>query len=99
MEEKTLLFSIIGTLETVKEGSITIDEAEKFLFSPCMIKKLRLRKCDEKIIELIAKGCELEDIDSLLPEKLDEVIDGLKKETIMIIKNYKEYSNIFWLQE
>ena len=64
-----------------------------------MIKELRLRKCNEKIIELIAKGCELEDIASLLPEKLDEVIDELKKETIMIVKNYQEYSNTFWLQE
>ncbi|MBD5476859.1 MAG: DUF3969 family protein [Lachnospiraceae bacterium] len=33
-----------------------------------------VKKCNEKIIDLIAKGCELEDIASLLPERLDEVI-------------------------
>lgn len=99
MDEKILLLSILGTLEAVKDGGITIDEAEKFLFSPHMIKELRLRQCNENIIELIAKGCELEDIASLLPEKLDEVIVELKKETIKIVKNYEEYSNTFWLQE
>ena len=95
VDEKILLLSIVGTLE----GGITIDEAEKFLFSPHMIKELRLRQCNEKIIELIAKGCELEDIASLLPEKLDEVIVDLKKEAIKIVKNYEECSNTFWLQE
>ena len=99
VDEKILLLSIVGTLEAVKDGGITIDEAEKFLFSPHMIKELRLRQCNEKIIELIAKRCELEDIASLLPEKLDEVIVELKKETIKIVKNYEEYSNTFWLQE
>lgn len=99
VDEKILLLSILGTLEAVKDGGITIDEAEKFLFSPHMIKELRLKQCNEKIIELIAKGCELEDIASLLPEKLDEVIVELKKETIKIVKNYEEYSNTFWLQE
>lgn len=99
VDEKILLLSIVGTLEAVKDGGITIDEAEKFLFSPHRIKELRLRQCNEKIIELIVKGCELEDIASLLPEKLDEVIVELKKETIKIVKNYEEYSNTFWLQE
>ena len=99
VDEKILLLSIVGTLEAIKNDGITIDEAEKFLFSPHMIKKLRVRQCNEKIIALIAKGCELEDIASLLPEKLDEVIGELKDETIMLIKEYKEYDNTFWLQE
>ena len=45
VDEKILLLSIVGTLEAVKDGGITIDEAEKFLFSPHMIKELRLRQC------------------------------------------------------
>ena len=99
VDEKALLISIVGTLETIKNGGITIDEAEKFLFSPHMIKILRVKRCNEKIIELIAKGCELEDIASLLPEKLDEAMGELKKEAIKIVKNYEEYNNTFWLQE
>ncbi|MBD5476860.1 MAG: DUF3969 family protein [Lachnospiraceae bacterium] len=39
-DEKILLLAIVGTLETVKNGGITIDEAEKFMFSPYMISQL-----------------------------------------------------------
>lgn len=98
-EEKILLLAIVGTLETVKNGGITIDEAEKFMFSPHMISELKVKKCNEKIIDLITKGCELEDIASLLPERLGEVIDELKKEAIMIIKTYEEYNKTFWIEE
>ena len=33
-DEKTLLLAILGNLEAVRKGVITIDEAEKFIFSP-----------------------------------------------------------------
>jgi len=92
VDEKMLLISIIGSLEAVKSSAVTIDEVEMFLFSPRMIKTLREKKCDEKIVGIIEKGCELEDIKSLLPEKLGEVINELKQEAIMLVKNYEEYS-------
>ena len=98
VDEKMLLISIIGSLEVIKNTAVTIDEAEKFIFSPCVIKALREKKCDEKIVGIIEKGCELEDIHSLLPEKLDEVINELKQEAIMLAKNYEEYSKKVWLE-
>ncbi|MBQ2802856.1 MAG: DUF3969 family protein [Lachnospiraceae bacterium] len=98
VDEKILLLAITGTLEALKKGAITIDESEKFLFSPHMIKILKEKKCDEKIVGIIEKGCELEDISSLLPEKLEEVIEELKQETIMYTNNYEEYNKMFWLE-
>lgn len=98
VDEKMLLISIIGSLEAIKNSAITIDEVEKFIFSPRMIKMLREKKCNEKIVGIIEKGCELEDIYSLLPEKLDEVIYELKQEAIMLVKNYEEYSKMVWLE-
>lgn len=99
VDEKILLLAIVGTLEAVKNGAITIDEAEKFIFSPHMISELGVKVSSEKIINLMTKGCEFEDIASLLPERLDEVIDELKKEAIMILKTYEEYNKTFWLEE
>lgn len=32
IDEKTLLLAILGNLEAVQKGVITIDEAEKFIF-------------------------------------------------------------------
>lgn len=98
VDEKIMLIAIIGTLEVLKNRVITINEAEKFLFSPYMVKQLSERKCDEKIVNIIEKGCELEDINSLFPEKLNKMIDDLKSETIILLKRYEEYNKVFWLK-
>lgn len=98
VDEKMLLLSILGSLEAITNKVVTIDEVEKFIFSPRMVKVLTEKKCNEKVVDIIEKGCELEDIYVLLPEKLDEVINELKEETIMILKNYEEYSKMVWLE-
>ena len=99
VDEKILLTVILGNIEAVKTGAITVDEAEKFIFSPHMKKKLMEKKCNKKIIELIMKGCEFEDINDLIPEKLEEVLEETKQETIKLLKNYKEINNSFWIEE
>ena len=98
VDEKIILISIIGILEAIKCNAVTIDEAEKYIFSPRIIKSLRQKKCDEKIINIIERGCELEDICSLLPEKFDEVINQLKQETIILAENYEEYGEKNWVE-
>lgn len=40
-DEKIVLISLVGILETLKGKKISIDEAEKFLFSPHTITRLR----------------------------------------------------------
>lgn len=99
VDEKIILLAIVGNLEAVKNGGITIDEAEKFMFSPHMINKLRGKMCDEKIVELIMKGCELEDIASLIPEKLNDAINELEKESVNLMKKYDELNESFWIEE
>lgn len=99
VDEKILLIAIVGNLEAIKKGGITIEEAEKFLFSPYMVNKLKTKKCDEKIIQIVEKGCELEDIYSLIPEKLYEVIDEMKQEALKLMKKYEEFNKSFWLEK
>ena len=48
VDEKMLLLSIIGSLEALKNSAVTIDEVEKFLFSPRMIKALREKNVMKK---------------------------------------------------
>ncbi len=98
VDEKILLINIIGSLEAIKNRAITIEEVEKFIFSPRVIRKLREIGCNNKIVDIVEKGCELEDIYSLLPEKLEEEIDKLKQEVIEIAQKYEEYSENNWLQ-
>lgn len=97
INEKIVLINIVGALEAVADHAITIDEAESFLFSPHIIKVLHSKGCSNKILDILEKGCELEDIQSLLPEKLDETIFGLKQEAFDLLGKYQQYNEDFWL--
>lgn len=99
VDKKIVLLTVIGILETIKKGGVTIEEAEKFLFSPNMVRRLREKRCDEKIVNLIMKGCELEDVASLMPEKLSEIINEIEMEALELIKGYEEFSKSFWIEE
>ncbi len=99
VDEKILLIAIIGSLEAVRKDAITLDEAEKFLFSPHMIKKLKSLKFSNEIMDLIMQGCELEDIVMLIPEKFLDIIEEMKQESLNLLKKYAEYRESFWLEE
>lgn len=91
--EKSILISVIGCLEALSSGCISIDESEQYIFSPRTTKKLNELKINGDIISLIEKGCELEDIESLLPDKLEITISELKNEAMGLLKEYDENSN------
>lgn len=99
VDEKIILITIIGVLESLENGALTIDEAEKYLFSPHTVRKLYEKKCSLKIIRVIEKGCELEDIASLIPESLSKVIGEIKHEAIGILNSYEEFNKAFWIEE
>jgi len=98
IEEKMILLSMVGILEALKRDCLQIDEAEKFLFSPHMINILKSRKCNDKIINLLERGCELEDIVSLIPEKIEKIINELKESAIEVLKEYPEFVKTFWVE-
>lgn len=97
LNEKMLLICIIGVLEAIKGGGASINESEKFLFSPHIIQRMRERQYDESIIEILEKGCELEDIASLLPQNLIKNIEEIKEEALELMKKYKVFEQTFWI--
>ncbi len=42
-------------------------------------------------------GCELEDIESLIPEELDNTIEEMITEVYRILKRYEKIEDINWL--
>ena len=96
-EEKVLLVNIVGILEVLKRGKLSINEAEKFLFSPYMINKLQKKQCNMEIIDILERGCELEDIASLLPQSLEKNIIELEEKALEIIEKYPNFENKFWI--
>ena len=97
LNEKMLLISIIGTLEALKEEGLSINEAEKYLFSPHMVQGLKEKKFNKSIIFIIEKGCELEDIASLLPQRYTDNIEELKQEALTILREYEAFEQKFWI--
>lgn len=97
LNEKMLLISIIGTLEALKEEGLSISESEKYLFSPHMVQALQEKAYNKSIIDIIEKGCELEDIASLLPQKYKNSIEELKQEALTILWHYGTFEQKFWI--
>jgi len=97
LNEKMLLISIVGALEAIKRGGVSINEAEKFLFSPHMVQQMRERQYSESIIVMLEKGCELEDVASLLPQNLMKNIEEMEEEALELMKSYKVFEETFWI--
>lgn len=76
--ERLILVSAIGLLESLENDLLTIEDCEHYLFSPYSVSILEEKGINEKIIEIIELGCELEDIQSLMPDKLKKGIKDLK---------------------
>lgn len=95
IREVKLLISVIGVLESLLNESISIDESEKLLFSPKTIKNLLSEQCDRRIISIIEECCELEDINSLLPQKLKKNLILLKNRALILLKDYDVTEEMF----
>lgn len=97
VKEKRLLVCMVGVLELLYEDIISIEEAESYLFSPRTIRILRERGCCEQILKVLEECCELENIESLLPDILLKTISELKYRTIQLMKRYPYLGNEDWL--
>lgn len=98
IKEKEVLIAIIGTLESLKRNVISIEEAEKFLFSPYMAEMIEEKKYRPEIVHIIECGCELEDVESLLPQKLQNSISDLQDVALSLLKQYPMYDMERWLE-
>jgi len=73
--ERLILTVHIGLLTLLKNGGIGFRDACDHLYNPYSVKYLRKRGVSPRVIDLILLGCELEDYESLMPDKLHGQID------------------------
>ena len=88
-DEIRVLTIAIGILDALKQGPINVEFAEKSIFAPKYVKELKEKKCNGEIIKIIEEGCELEDIESLIPQKLANNIEILEKKALELLKMYE----------
>lgn len=72
--EQLELIKIIGVLDSLKSDALTIEDANHLLFAPKEVKHLESEGCSKLIIDLVWECCELENIQSLIPDKLESNI-------------------------
>lgn len=84
------LFSL-GILFALKNKLISIDEAEEFIFKPKISNLLSQNNFTNELSDLIMDGCELEDYESLLPNKLENRIDELIIRLVNMINKQPEF--------
>ena len=79
---------MLGTIDAIKSGSLSIMESERYIFSIFFMNKKIVRhlKLDKKVVELIHLSTEIEDVESLIPEKLDYCLEDLRQEILETMK-------------
>ncbi|WP_187371859.1 DUF3969 family protein [Robertmurraya massiliosenegalensis] len=87
--EKVILLNIIGLIEGINENLITIEDAEKILFSPYIMELIDTMGISKEVLEVIHLGTELEDVESLIPEKLLECLKEIKEKSINLLEKRK----------
>ena len=92
-DEKMFLVIILGVLEAVINKKITINEINSIL-PVGMHKKYKFNK---KINDLLIECHYIEDFESLLPNELESQLHELKEQTLLLLSEYNEYSNVRWL--
>ncbi len=88
--ERMLCQLCIGVLNSLLKKEISIREAEQLVFSPFTHEYLKEFRLSKDLIDIIHRGCELEDIESLLPEKFDDVVNELIAKTYSVVKQLPE---------
>ncbi|MGE7955216.1 DUF3969 family protein [Pseudomonas sp. NPDC089530] len=93
-EQATRLVSTlaIGLLTSLRSDSITLEEAERVLFTPCTESILRLKGLAPELCSLILEGCELEDVQSLRPDRLDANVQQLIERFAAILQRDPDYA-------
>lgn len=88
--EKLLLINLLGVIESLTLNIITLEEAEKILFTPYTIDILTTKQISEDIINIIHLGTELEDVLSIIPDKYNDSLLEMKRLTTECLKLKQE---------
>lgn len=77
--DKIISLIQIGLLSALENEILSIEDAEGYLFNPYTIDKLEMHGVSKEFIDVIREGRELEDVQSLIPERLLANIIRLKE--------------------
>lgn len=84
--ERLLALLNIGLYVAMSQGALSIEAAEDYLYSPYTLEKLQELGVSPQAMRMVHLGTELEDIASLLPEKLAESLAEIQETALAILQ-------------
>lgn len=79
----------IGLLTMIANGLMSLDEAEKLLFTPRTSRILKDKGIPQDLCDLVMNCCELEDVLDLIPLKFEESVRDRMVEFLEFLKKTK----------
>lgn len=89
--ERLLLLLSVGICEALERSMLSIETAEHLLYSPATMSVLRDLSFDPMLVDLIHTGTELEDVASLIPDKLGDHVAALKEQALKRLRDLSPY--------
>ena len=98
--EKLIAALGAGLLRALRVGAITLEDAEHLLFCPGVMDELSRCGASQRIVDLVHKGTELEDILDLTPDAYSLSIEQLESECIDALRGSEksDFNQERWLK-
>ncbi len=92
LEDKTEIEQWVATMSlgicaAIVGGSLSIAEAETRLFNPHTLEQLETLGLALDLIEIVHLGTELEDVQSLIPERLSESLTEIEAKALAFLNS------------
>lgn len=84
--EKMIILISIGLAFSLKNNTISYDDAAKILFSPRMMEFAKNQSLDMALVDLIHEATELEDVADLLPNKIDSELSSFLNDALCLLE-------------
>lgn len=91
--EKIVSLLSLGICQAIKHKVLSVDEAERLLYTPATMEILNRIGANKRVSNLIHQGCELEDFLKLVPDAFTEALSKLEQDSLDSLQNTK---NIDW---
>ncbi len=88
---RVVALAVLGATEAVRTGELGIDEATHLLLRPRVMRQLTAAGVGQEIVDLVHSGSELEDLESLLPERVGPALASLAAEARACLVGRPQY--------
>ena len=85
--ERFILLMNISLMIGLREGILSIQEIENYIYNPYSVEKLKKIGIGKEAIKLVNLGCELEDVLSLIPDRLENSISDIENQSKELLRS------------